>query len=72
MHLSLQRRGVMVLNEGDEVNITSSIREFSSLMQKFQSFLAYLMELGYNLPIVAQLDIPSSVCFESFVGLFGG
>jgi len=55
MHLHYKEGGVMVLNEGDEVKITSSIRQIPHLMQKFQSFLAYLMKLGYNLSITLNL-----------------
>jgi hypothetical protein len=62
--------GVMILEECDKLKIRSSMRQNPDLMIKFRSFLAYQLELGYDLAIAPSDNVSGSFGFESFVGLF--
>ena len=63
--------GVMILDETDISKIQTSMKHATNNVFKFQSFLSYQMELGYDLALAPSSNVSSSFGFESFVGLFG-
>lgn len=67
---SYEDGGVMVLNESDKSKINASMRQTPDSHFKFRSFLAYQLELGYDLAISPSDNVSGSFGFESFVGLF--
>ena len=62
--------GLMILNDTDKDNIKSSMKNSPGDLIKFQSFMAYEMELGYDLALSPAANVSRSFGFESFVGLF--
>ena len=62
--------GLMILNDTDKDNIKSSMKNSPRDLIKFQSFMAYEMELGYDLELSPAANVSRSFGFESFVGLF--
>jgi hypothetical protein len=68
---SYDEGGVLILNEQDKTNISSSQNNNKDVLNKFHAFLAYEMEFGYDLAIAPSLNVSGSFGFESFVGLFG-
>ena len=54
----------------DAAQIKSSLRRITSDLKKFHSYLAYLMELGYDLAIRPSYNVSENPGFESIAGLF--
>jgi hypothetical protein len=61
--------GVLVLNESDRTKIKQSMRRDPHELHKFQTFLSYLMEFGYDLAIAPASNVSNSFGFEAIVGL---
>jgi hypothetical protein len=63
--------GILVLDVDDANNIKTSMKQNPNEIYKFRSFLAYQMELGYDIALAPASNVSSSFGFEGFVGLFG-
>ena len=61
--------GLMILNNTDKENIKASMKNSPGELLKFQSFMAYQMELGYDLALAPAANVSRSFGFESFVGV---
>jgi hypothetical protein len=62
--------GILIIDDDDAAQIKSSLRRITSDLKKFHSYLAYLMELGYDLAIRPSYNVSENPGFESIAGLF--
>jgi hypothetical protein len=62
--------GVLIMSNADAENIKKSISNQPCIIEKFHAYLAYLMELGYDLSIQPSVNVSNNPGFESFVGVF--
>ena len=60
--------GILVID--DAAQIKSSLRQITSDLKKFHSYLAYLMELGYDLAIRPSYNVSKNPGFKFIAGLF--
>jgi hypothetical protein len=61
--------GDLILDEGDKARISESMRRDPDVLHKFQTFLAYQMEFGYDLAIAPPSNVSDSFGFEAIVGI---
>ena len=51
--------------------LKSSLKKELTNIEKYQEYIAYLLELGYDLAINPDNNVSRSPGFESFLGIFG-
>jgi hypothetical protein len=56
--------GIFVLDADDADNIKTSMKQNPNELYKFRSFLAYQMELGYDLALAPASNVSSSFGFD--------
>ena len=61
----------MILDDDDVENIKSSMKQQPHVIKKFHAYLAYLVELTYDLAIQPLMNVSGNPGFESFIGVFG-
>lgn len=61
--------GLLVLNESDKTKMKECMKRDPDVVHKFQTFVAYLMEFGYDLAIAPASNVSDSFGFEAIVGL---
>jgi hypothetical protein len=66
-----QSGGIMILDDDDVENIKSSMKQQPHVIKKFHAYLAYLVELTYDLAIQPSMNVSGNPGFESFIGVFG-
>jgi hypothetical protein len=71
VHKRVECGGIMIMNDDDVRRIESSVKKNETKTSKFNDYLAYLFELGYDLAINTAVNMSSNPGFESFVGVFG-
>ena len=67
--------GLLILSCDDkdqiESSLKSSLKKELTNIEKYQEYIAYLLELGYDLAIYPDNNVSRSPGFESFLGIFG-
>ena len=67
--------GLLMLSCDDkgriESSLKSSLKKELTKIEKYQEYIAYLFELGYDLAINPDNNVSRSPGFESFLGIFG-
>ena len=65
--------GLLIMSDDDRNHIESALKTKKlSTLQKCQEYIAYLLELGYDLAICPEHNVSRSPGFESFLGVYGG
>ena len=65
--------GLLIMNDEDRNHIESALKSKElSTLQKCQEYIAYLLELGYDLSICPEHNVSRSPGFESFLGVYRG
>ena len=65
--------GLLIMSDKDRNHIESALKTKKlSTLQKCQEYIAYLLELGYNMSICPEHNISRSPGFESFLGVSRG
>jgi hypothetical protein len=62
---------ILVMDNNDINHINSSMPQIPVELHKFYTYLAYLMEFGYNLSIRPTVNMSENPRFETIAGLFG-
>jgi hypothetical protein len=62
--------GILVMDNDDINRIKSSIARIPVELHKFHTYLAYLMEFGYDLSIRPSVNVSENPGFEAIAGLF--
>ncbi len=63
--------GILLMDNKDINLIKSSMPQIPAELHKFHTYLAYLMEFGYNLSIRLSVNVSKNSGFEMTNGLFG-
>jgi hypothetical protein len=75
MDKDYQDGGLLMLSCDDkgriESSLKSSLKKELTKIEKYQEYIAYLFELGYDLAINPDNNVSRSPGFESFLGIFG-
>ncbi len=64
--------GLLIMSKDDKRCIKSCLNKELMAVQKFQEVIAYLFELGYDLALSLENNVPCSPGFELILGIFGG
>jgi hypothetical protein len=62
--------GFLIIDDDDIKQIDSSQKRTQVKLHKYQAYIAYLMEFGYDLAIRPSLNVSQNPGFESLVGVF--
>ena len=62
--------GILVMDNDDINRIKSSMPRIPVELHKFHTYLAYLMEFGYDLAIRPSVNVSENPGFETIAGLF--
>ena len=60
----------LIIDDDDIKQIDSSQKRTQVKLHKYQAYIAYLMEFGYDLAIRPSLNVSQNPGFESLVGVF--